>query len=89
MDPNLLSIICCPITREKLSMATSKQLDFINAEIANSNLTKLDGSIAEKPQSKALINAAKTLLYPIEEDIQSCLKVKQLKSRGWLFENLM
>ena len=74
MDPNLLNIICCPVTREKLSMVTSKQLALINAEIANNTLTKLDGSIVENPQSKALINATKTLLYPIEEDIPILLE---------------
>ena len=82
MDPNLLNIICCPVTREKLSIATSKQLEFINAEIANSTLKKLDGSIAEKPQSKALINATKTLLYPIEEDIPILLENEAIKLTG-------
>ena len=57
-----------------MSIATSKQLEFINAEIANNTLTKLDGSIVENPQSKALINATKTLLYPIEEDIPILLE---------------
>ena len=82
MAPNLLNIICCPVTREKLSIATSKQLEFINAEIANSTLKKLDGSIAEKPQSKALINATKTLLYPIEEDIPILLENEAIKLKG-------
>tara|TARA_B100000929_G_scaffold120344_1_gene95376 strand:- start:465 stop:722 length:258 start_codon:yes stop_codon:yes gene_type:complete len=82
MDPNLLNIICCPVTREKLSIATSKQLEFINAEIANSTLKKLDGSIAEKPQSKALINATKTLLYPIEEDIPILLENEAIELKG-------
>ena len=82
MNPNLLNIICCPVTREKLSIATSKQLDFINAEIANSNLRKLDGSIAEKTQSKALINAAKTLLYPIEEGIPILLESEAIEIKG-------
>ncbi len=65
-----------------MSIATSKQLDFINAEIANSNLRKLDGSIAEKTQSKALINAAKTLLYPIEEDIPILLEAEAIEIKG-------
>ena len=82
MDPNLLNIICCPVTREKLSIATSQQLEFINAEIANSKLTKLDGSIAEKSQSKALINAAKTLLYPVEEDIPILLESEAIEIKG-------
>ena len=82
MDPNLLNIICCPVTREKLSIATTKQLEFINAEIANSTLKKLDGSIAEKPQSKALINATKTLLYPIEEDIPILLENEAIELKG-------
>ena len=82
MDPNLLNIICCPVTREKLSIATSKQLEFINAEITNSTLKKLDGSIAEKPQSKALINATKTLLYPIEEDIPILLENEAIEVKG-------
>jgi uncharacterized protein YbaR (Trm112 family) len=74
MDPNLLNIICCPVTREKLTAATPKQIALINAEIANSMLKKLDGSLAEKPQSKALINVTKTLLYPIEEGIPILLE---------------
>ena len=82
MDPNLLNIICCPVTREKLSIATSKQLEFINTEIVKNNLIKLDGSIAEKPQSKALINATNTLLYPIEEDIPILLEGKAIEIRG-------
>jgi len=82
MDPNLLNIICCPVTREKLSMVTSKQLALINAEIANNTLTKLDGSIAENPQSKALINATKTLLYPIEEDIPILLENEAIELKG-------
>ena len=82
MDPNLLNIICCPVTREKLSTATPKQLALINAEIANSTLKKLDGSIAEKPQSKALINATKTLLYPIEEDIPILLENEAIEVKG-------
>ena len=82
MDTSLLNIICCPVTREKLSIATSKQLKFINSEIAKSNLTKLDGSIAKKPQSKALINATKTLLYPIEEDIPILLENEAIEVKG-------
>ena len=82
MDPNLLNIICCPVTREKLSPATPKQLALINAEIANNALTKLDGSIAENPQSKGLINATKTLLYPIEEDIPILLENEAIELKG-------
>jgi uncharacterized protein YbaR (Trm112 family) len=65
-----------------LSTATPKQLALINAEIANRTLKKLDGSIAEKPQSKALINATKTLLYPIEEDIPILLENKAIEVKG-------
>ena len=82
MDPNLLNIICCPVTREKLSPATPIQLALLNAEIANNTLTKLDGSIAENPQSKALINATKTLLYPIEEDIPILLENEAIELKG-------
>ena len=82
MDPNLLNIICCPVTREKLSVATPKQLALINAEIANNTLKKLDGSIAEKPQTKALINASKTLLYPFEENIPILLESEAVDVKG-------
>jgi len=82
MDPGLLNIICCPVTRGKLSIATPKQLVLINAEIANSKLKTLDGSIAEKLQSKALINASKTLLYPFEEDIPILLESEAVDIKG-------
>ena len=65
-----------------MSTATPKQLALINAEIANRMLKKLDGSIAEKPQSKALINATKTLLYPIEEDIPILLENEAIEVKG-------
>ena len=65
-----------------MSTATPKQLALINAEIANRTLKKLDGSIAEKPQSKALINATKTLLYPIEEDIPILLEGEAIEIKG-------
>ena len=68
--------------QRKLSTATPKQLALINAEIANNTLTKLDGSIAENPQSKALINATKTLLYPIEEDIPILLENEAIELKG-------
>jgi uncharacterized protein YbaR (Trm112 family) len=82
MDPNLLNIICCPVTREKLSAVTPKQLALINAEIANRMLKKLDGSIVEEPQSKGLINATKKLFYPIEEDIPILLESKAIEVKG-------
>ena len=82
MDPNLLNIICCPVTREKLSVATPKQLALINAEIANNTLKKLDGSIVEEPQSKGLINATKKLFYRIEEDIPILLESKAIEVKG-------
>ena len=82
MDLNLLNIICCPVTREKLSAATPKQLASINAEITNSMLKKKDGSIVEEPQSKGLINATKTLFYPIEEDIPILLESKAIDVQG-------
>ena len=65
-----------------MSTATPKQLALINAEIANRTLKKLDGSIAEKLQSKALINATKTLLYPIEEDIPILLEGEAIEIKG-------
>ncbi len=65
-----------------MSTATPKQLALINAEIANRTLKKLDGSIAEKPQSKALINTTKTLLYPIEEDIPILLENEAIEVKG-------
>ena len=82
MDPSLLNIICYPVTRGKLSRATPKQLALINDEIANSKLKKLDGSIAEKPQTKALINASKTLLYPFEENVSILLESEAVDVKG-------
>ena len=45
-------------------------------------LKKKDGSIVEEPQSKGLINATKTLFYPIEEDIPILLESKAIDVKG-------
>ena len=82
MDPNLLNIICCPVTREKLSTATPKHLALNIFGAAKKTTAGLDGFRAENPQSKALINATKTLLYPIEEDIPILLENEAIELKG-------
>jgi len=69
LDKDLLAILCCPETKQSLSMADSALVKKLNDVIARGTLT----NIGKKPVAEALdgglVRADGKILYPIRENI--------------------
>jgi len=69
LDKDLLAILCCPETKQSLSMADSALVKKLNDVIACGTLT----NIGKKPVAEALdgglVRADGKILYPIRENI--------------------
>lgn len=65
----LLDLLCCPETKEDLSIADSTLIDRVNAKIAIGNAKNRGGQAVKEKIDSGLIRKDKKFIYPIREDI--------------------
>lgn len=68
IDPRLLEILCCPITRRPLQEMQSDALDRVNVAIANGKIRNHGGMELREPLAGALVTTDGDLIYPIRND---------------------
>jgi uncharacterized protein len=69
IEQDLLAILCCPETKQAVSLADDQLIDKLNGAISNGELkNKAKKPVAEKLDG-GLLRADKKILYPIREDI--------------------
>ncbi len=78
MKKELLSIICCPITKQSLSFVTRDKLDELNKAINKGLIKTNEGNIQNKNITDALITDNGMILYPIKDDIPILLENKSI-----------
>lgn len=84
IDQGLLSILCCPETKQDVSLAPELLVEKLNAAIARGELrNKADQPVKEKLDG-GLIRADRKLLYPIREDIPVMLIDEGIPLDGYL-----
>ena len=69
MDPEILSILQCPISKGALRLATAAELRTINERIRNSALRRPDGSLVETELTECLLCESARLCYPIRDGL--------------------
>ena len=69
LDPRLLEILCCPLTRQPLQMLDAQRLAALNAAIAAGRLKQADGVTLGTPWKEGLITANGSRAYRIDEGI--------------------
>jgi len=69
IDKDLLAILCCPETKQDVTMASEALIDTLNAKIRQGLLTNRAGQPVKEPLDGGLLRADKKILYPIREDI--------------------
>lgn len=69
IDPELLEILACPETREKLALADAELVAQVNAAIRAGRLRNRGGTPLSEPIDGGLVRADGALLYPIQDDI--------------------
>ena len=69
IDPDLLSILCCPETHQDVRLAEPALIDKINAQIAAGALKNRAGQPVQEKIDAGLIRADGKFLYPVRKDI--------------------
>jgi len=69
LSPDLLELIRCPETRQRLRLADEAELAALNARVASGLLVNRAGQARTTPLAAALLREDGTLAYPIEDDI--------------------
>ena len=69
MDKELLDMLCCPETKQDVSLATDTLIKQLNERITNGALKNKGGHTVGEKLDGGLLRADKKILYPIREDI--------------------
>lgn len=69
IDPSLLAILCCPETKQPVSLIDKEQLATINHKIGEGLIKNKGGCLVKERLDGALLRSDKSLLYPIREHI--------------------
>ncbi|MBM3882751.1 MAG: hypothetical protein FJ387_24015 [Verrucomicrobia bacterium] len=69
MDAELLQIMCCPETHQKLAVADTALLDQLNQRIAQGQVRNRQGEPVREKLDGALVRADGKYLYPVRQDI--------------------
>ncbi len=69
MDRKLLDILCCPASRQPLSLLESRGLDTLNQAIASGQVQRDDGSAQDAPIRQALVTQDRKRVYRVEDGI--------------------
>ena len=69
ITPDLLSILCCPETRQELALAPSELVVRINRQISAGALRNHGGEAVREPIDGGLLRADGKVLYPVRNGI--------------------
>lgn len=69
VDKELLDILCCPETKQDLTLTDQKTTDLINKQIQTGTVKNRGGETVKEPIDAGLVRKDRKYLYPIREDI--------------------
>lgn len=83
VDPKLLEILVCPVTKQSLKKLSADKLTSLNQAISNGDITTLDGELVSSPLQQALITRNGTHIYRVESDIPIMLEDQSIYWHDW------
>jgi uncharacterized protein len=84
IDKDLLAILCCPETKQDVSLASADVIARVNERIAKGEVKNKGGQVVTERIDAGLLRADKKILYPIREDIPVMLIEEGLLMEGLL-----
>ncbi len=69
IDKELLAILCCPETKQEVTVADDALIAQLNGRIANGALTNKGGQLVKESLDGGLVRADRKILYPVRESI--------------------
>jgi uncharacterized protein YbaR (Trm112 family) len=73
IDQDLLDILRCPETRQRLTPADADLIERLNREIGEGRLTNRGGEAVSEPLDAGLVREDGQILYPVRDDIPEML----------------
>jgi uncharacterized protein YbaR (Trm112 family) len=69
VDQKLLDILCCPETKQDVTLVSGDMIKKINAKIKEGTVKNRGGDVVKDPIDAGLLREDRKFLYPIREDI--------------------
>ena len=74
VDPKLLEILVCPITKVSVKILGKQKLAILNRAIAEGGVKSLDGVAVEAPLDEALVTGDGRTVYRVDDGIPVMLE---------------
>jgi uncharacterized protein YbaR (Trm112 family) len=84
LDEALLEILCCPETKQVVTLLDAASLDVLNRKIANGDVQNTGGNPVKELLDGGLIRRDKKVVYPIREMIPIMLVEEGIPTDGIL-----
>ena len=78
IDPKLLNILCCPISKQPVFPLSEEKLATVNAAIAAGQVTQADDTVVVTPLGEGLITKNKQRIYRIDDGIPVMLEEESI-----------
>jgi len=84
IDKDLLAILCCPDTKQDVSMADEALIAKLNEAVTRGQLINKSKKPVTEPLDGGLIRSDRKILYPIREDIPVMLIEEGIPLEGMI-----
>ena len=74
VDPKLLEILVCPITRVSVRMLGKQKLSVLNRAIAEGGVKHFGGAVVDAPLDEALVTTDNRTVYRVDDGIPVMLE---------------
>lgn len=81
MQDDLLSLLCCPVSKKPLEIASEELIESLNKSIPEGKIANIGGTVITENLTSGLYEPVAGLLYPVIDDIpllvhDNAIKVK-------------
>ena len=74
VDPKLLEILVCPITKVSVRMLGKQKLAALNRAIADGGVKHMDAAVVDAPLDEALVTSDGRTVYRVDDGIPVMLE---------------
>ena len=74
VEPKLLEILVCPITKVSVRMLGKQKLASLNRAIAEGGVKHMDGAVVDAPLEEALVTSDGRTVYRVDDGIPVMLE---------------
>ena len=74
VDPKLLEILVCPITKVSVKVLGKQKLAVLNRAVAEGGVKHMDGTVVDTPFDEALVTTDGRTVYRIDDGIPVMLE---------------